>query len=180
LLGCLTDQDENVRYEAVGVLADRQDPGVTEALLERLTDQSMSVWYAAVRVLSGREGPGVTEALLGCLTSQDWPVRHAAVEAMAGRKDPGITEALLERLTDQYWSVQRAAVKAIGERESPETLLILTRKVHALSQSSLAAVTEAAEPLMIRHYRQIDPADQPEVLAVMGWLTTAALSDSSK
>jgi hypothetical protein len=27
------------------------------------------------------------------------------------------------------------------------------------------SLTEAAEPLMVPHYRRIDPADQPEVLA---------------
>jgi hypothetical protein len=32
---------------------------------------------------------------------------------------------------------------------------------------------------MIRHYRRIDPADQPEVLATMGWLTTAAQTNYS-
>lgn len=40
-------------------------------------------------------------------------------------------------------------------------------------------LTEAAEPLTIRHYRRIDPAGQPEVPATMGWLTAAALSERS-
>ena len=53
------------------------------------------------------------------------------------------------------------------------------QEVHTFSQRSLLVVAEAAEPLMIRHYRRIDPADQPEVLAEMAWLTTAALSDRS-
>ena len=90
-----------------------------------------------------------------------------------------MTEALLSCLTDQSWSVQRAAVEALGGREFPETLLILAKKVRTLSQSSLAAVTKAAEPLIVRHYRRIGPADKPEVLAAMEWLTTAVLSDRS-
>lgn len=47
----------------------------------------------------------------------------------------------------------------------------------ALSEPDL--LTGAAEPLMVPHYRRIDPVDQPEVLAAMGWLTTAALSERS-
>ena len=90
-----------------------------------------------------------------------------------------MTEALPGCLSSQYESVRDAAVAALGGRGFPETLLILARMVRTLSQPSLLAVTEAAEPLTIRHYRRIDPADQPEVLAAMGWLTTAALSDGS-
>jgi HEAT repeat protein len=132
-----------------------------------------------VEALGGQKGPGVTEALLGCLTSQDSPTRYAAMEGLGGREGPGVTEAVLDRLTDPDWAVRRAAVKALGKRDSPETLLILTRKVRTLSQSSLAEITEAAESLMIRYYRQIDPADRPEVFAAMGWLTAAALSNNS-
>ena len=179
LLGCLTDQDMSVWYKAVRVLASREGPEVTEALLSCLTDQDEHVRGAAVEALASREGPEVTEALLSCLTDQNWPVRHAAVKGLGGRQGPEVTQALLAHLTDQEWSVRAAAVGALRERESSETLLILARKVRTLSQSSLLEVTEAAEPLMIRHYRQIDPADQPEVLAAMGWLTTTALSDSS-
>ena len=38
-------------------------------------------------------------------------------------------------------------------------------------------LTEAAEPLMVPHDRRIDPASQPEVRAVLGRLTAAALSE---
>jgi hypothetical protein len=68
--------------------------------------------------------------------------------------------------------VQSAAARALAGRDDPETLLLLARKVRTLSQPSLLRATQAAEPLMIRHYRHIDAADQPEVLAAMGWLTT--------
>jgi HEAT repeat protein len=90
-----------------------------------------------------------------------------------------VTEALLGCLTDGDRDVRRTAADALGGRESPEALLILARKVRTLAQSSALEVAKAAEPLMIRHYRRIDPADQPEVLVAMGWLTTAALSDRS-
>ena len=179
LLGCLTDQYSSVRGAAAGALGGRQDPGVTQALLGCLTDQYSSVRLAAAGALGGRQDPGVTQALLDRLTDQDWLVRLAAAGALGGRQDPGVTQALLDRLTDEDASVRQAAAGALGGRESPETLVVLARKVHTFSQRSLLVVAEAAEPLMIRHYRRIDPADQPEVLAEMAWLTTAALSDRS-
>jgi HEAT repeat protein len=131
-----------------------------------------------VGALAGRQDPGVTEALLGCLTDQEHIVRSAAVEALAGRQDPEVTEALVGCLTSQDEFVQRTAVQALGGRESPQTLMVLARKVRTLNQPSLLVVAWAAESLMIRHYRRIDPADQPEVFAAMGWLT-AAVSDRS-
>ena len=70
-----------------------------------------------------------------------------------------MTEALLGCLTSQYESVRDAAVAALGGREFPETLLILARMVRTLCEPSLLAVTEAAEPLTIRHYGRINPAD---------------------
>jgi HEAT repeat protein len=179
LLACLTDPDAWVRRVAAEALAGRQDPGVTEALLACLTEAHTYVREAAARALAGRQGPGVTEALLARLTDPEVLVRGAAAGALAGRQDPGLPEALLARLTDPNALVRDAAAEALARRQDPATLLILARKVRTLNQPSLLAVTEAAEALMIRHYRRIDPADQPEVLAAMGWLTTAALSDRS-
>jgi ParB family transcriptional regulator, chromosome partitioning protein len=179
LLGCLTDQDADVRRLAVEALAGPQDPRVTEALLGCLADQDKEVRHSAVRALDGREGSRVTEALLGCLADQDEDVRVATVEALADREGSRVTEALLGCLADQDEDMRYGAVEALGGRKSPETLLILASKVRTLSQPSLREVTDAAESLMIRHYRRIDPADQPEVLAAMGWLTTAVLSDRS-
>jgi HEAT repeat protein len=134
------------------------------------------VRYVAVKALGGREGPGVTQALLGCLTHLDADVRSAAVKALGGREGPEVTQALLGCLTDQDDKVRSAAVEALGRHGSRETLLILARQVRTLSRSSLPTAALVAEPLMIRYYRQIEPADQSEVLAAMGWLTTAALS----
>ena len=179
LLGCLTDHDEQMRYAAVGALAGRQDPGVTEALLRCLTDQTRFVRHAAAGALAGRQGSGVTEALLRCLTDPDGYVRGAAVGGLAGRHDPGLIEALLRCLSNQSVHVRVAAMRALGGQESPEALLIMARRVRTFSGSLLPAVADAAELLMIRHYRRIDPADQPEVLAAMGWLTTVALSERS-
>jgi HEAT repeat protein len=153
---------------------------VTEALLGRLISQDGSVRAAAVEALADRQDPKVTEALLGRLADHDWSVRAAVVEALAGRQDPAVTEAPLGCLTGRHKRVRAAAVAVLGASESPETLLIVARKVRTLSQPSLLAVTEAAEPLTIRHYRRIDPADQPEVLAAMGWPTTAALSEGPR
>ena len=178
LLGRLTSENGSVPH-AVRALANRGGPEVTEALLGCLTSQNRSVRTAAVAALGDREGPEVTEGLLGCLTDQDWSVRDAAMDALANREGAKVTEALLARLTSQYDSERHAAAAALGGREFPDTLLVLARMVRTVSQHSLLAVIEAAEPLTIRHYRRIDPADQPEVLAAMGWLTTAALSDGS-
>lgn len=89
-----------------------------------------------------------------------------------------MTEALLGCVIDPAEIVRRSAVRVLAERESTEALRSLARKVRALSQS-LLEVTEAAESLTMRHYRRIDPADQPEVFATMGWLTTAVLSGRS-
>ena len=99
--------------------------------------------------------------------------------ALGGRDAPGVVEALVGRLADPDEAVRWAAVRVLADRESPQSLLILARKVRTLGCSSLTAVTRAAEQLMIRSYRRIDPADQPGVLAAMGWLTTAVLTDSS-
>jgi HEAT repeat protein len=178
LVGRLTDGDWTVRRAAVAALAGRQDPIVTEALLRSLHDKDEALRLEAVAAVADRQDRGVIEALLRLLTDKDKTLQRAAVAALAGRQDPAVIEALLGRLTNQDLPLRREAMEALG-RETPETLLILARKVRTLSQPSLLVVTEAAEALMIRHYRRIDPADQPEVLASMGWLTTAALSDGS-
>ena len=179
LLSCLTDHDEDVQRAAVKALARRPGADVTEALLSCLTDQNKYMRRAAVEALARRPGADVTEALLSCLTDHDEDVQRAAVEALAGRPGADVTEALLSCLTSQNESLRETAARVLGECDSPEILLILARLVHTLNQPSLHAAAHTAEPLMTRLYRRIDPADQPEVFAAMGWLTTAALSDRS-
>jgi HEAT repeat protein len=149
LIARLTDQNASVRREAIGALAYRQEPEVTQALLGCLTDQDDnvrmmavlalggregrevtkaldsltllegSVRYVALGVLSAREGPEVTQALLGCLTHQEYVVRHVAAEALDRREGPVVTQALLGYLTHQVADVRSTAVGALGGREGP-------------------------------------------------------------
>jgi hypothetical protein len=86
---------------------------------------------------------------------------------------------VVDPVTGEDDFVRLSAVGALVRRDFPETLLTLARKIRTLSPSMLGVATVPAEALMIRHYRRIDPADQPEVLAAMGWLTMAALSGRS-
>lgn len=71
--------------------------------------------------------------------------------------------------------LQAAAAQALGAHESPQTLLSLAKEAGRLNWSAMPEVVGAGERLMIRHYRYIEPAEQSEVFAAMGWLTAAAL-----
>ena len=175
----LSGPDSSVRFDAAIALGGREGLEVTEALLALLSDPAEKARRSAAIALGAREGPEVTEALLVLLSDPDSSVRSAAATALGGREGPEVAEALLAGLSDPDEEARRLAARTLAGSASPEALLTLARTVQTLNQPSLLRAYDAAGPLMIRHYHQIDPADQPEVLATMGWLTTAALTDDS-
>ena len=177
LLNCLADEDASVRYAAVCALAGRDESGVTQALVGCIADRDENVRHAAVVALATREGAEVTEALLGCLNDRDVDVRLTAADALARRKDSEVTQGLLERLTGEDPTAWKAALEALAGRDSAESLLGLAKRVRVLKQASVGHAIGAAEELMVRHYRRIDPVDQVWVRAEMGWLTTALSAD---
>jgi HEAT repeat protein len=58
LMARLTYLDEDVRDATVEALADRQEPGVIEALLGCLTDPDRGVRLTAIEALADRQEPG--------------------------------------------------------------------------------------------------------------------------
>jgi len=179
LLDHLRSDDESMRGAAADALAGRDDPAVTAALLDRLGDDDEHVRHTTVLALAGRDDPAVTAALLDHLRSENEPVRGAAARALVGRDDPAVTAALLDHLRSDDESMRHTAVQALADRDSPQDLLALSSQIRRLSQSSLLQVIDAAEQLMTRHYRRIEPAEQAAVRAAMGWLTATALTDNS-
>jgi hypothetical protein len=75
--------------------------------------------------------------------------------------------------------VRSAAAEALAGRSTPQDLTILAEETRRLNQSALEQAFDAAEQLMTRHYRWIEPIEQPAVRAAMAWLTIAALMDNS-
>jgi HEAT repeat protein len=178
LLERFADDDVQVRFAAGRALAGRTGPAVTAALLERLADHHPHVRRAAVDALAGREGSAVTAVLLERLADHG-DVRRAAVVALAGREDPAITAALLERLAHHHGDVRRAAVDALARRAATQDLVTLAEETRRLDQAALMQVFSAAERLMTRHYRRIEPTARPAIRGAMAWLTVTALTDSS-
>jgi len=181
LLGLLTDTSRPVRAAATRALAGRDDLRVTEALLARLNEPDRHMRVEAIKALADRGEPTVVQVLVDRLASQHSSERRAVVRALAGRADRGVTEALLACLTeagDDSFMLQAAAAEALAAQESPQALLSLAKEVRRLSWSALPHVVWAAERLMIRYYRYLEPAERPGVLAAMGWLTAAVLTDT--
>ena len=150
--------------------------GQAEYLIRhKFTGQAMASQLAAMTYLP----KALATRLANLLADDDADVRYAAVVALAGREDPGVTAALLARLADDRADVRRAAVDALARRAATQDLVTLAEETRRLDQAALMQVFSAAERLMTRHYRRIEPTAQPAIRATMAWLTVTALTDNS-
>ena len=116
----------------IDVLAQRDAPGVTEALLNSITDVSYngSKRQAAGKALARRKLPGVTDGLLRLLSDHDWPeVRSEAARALADHDGPAVTQGLLCALDDEDEYVRRAATSAVASRSGADVTSGLLRKL---------------------------------------------------
>jgi HEAT repeat protein len=140
----LEDWDWNVKRAALEALADRDTPGVAEALLAGLD-----------------------------ATSPGWRwVREALVQALAGRDTLAVTDALATRMNDRDPHVAMTAVKALAGQDAVG-LLALARHVRSLNPVALQAAYEGAERMASGLYMQLPAESQAGIRADLAWLTMA-------
>lgn len=122
LLGRLTDDSKQIRFEALDALAKSDieiDLGVLCSLVK---DRDYSVQNRAIDALVRRNDPDTVKHLMGLLKDESEYVRRGAVEVFNGMEYIDAMEDLLEALRDADWWVRARAADALAKIGGPRVI----------------------------------------------------------
>ncbi len=131
LLSALNDENEDVREQALAVLAGMRDPRAIPGLLKALRDPSAEVRGQALNGLAQFDTPEATEGVLSALKDQSADVRQRAARLMGllatrGRlNDPKFVAVLAGLLKDAAPEVRMQAIGALGRMRRPDAVPLL-------------------------------------------------------
>lgn len=118
----LEGDKEEVRTQAVNVIAHLPAVEVDEMLDMAIRDVSAPVRSAAVRACEGRLSEGLWESLLITLTDEDSDVRRLATDVIGGSGKAEACDALQLALQDDDIWVRSSTVRSLGRIGSPEAV----------------------------------------------------------
>lgn len=122
LLGRLTDESKQIRFEALDALAKNSieiDLGILCSLVK---DKDYSVQNRAIDALVKRNDPATVKHLMDLLKDESEYVRRGAVEVLNGLEYPNAIEDLLEALRDADWWVRARAADALAKIGGPRVI----------------------------------------------------------
>ncbi|HID81555.1 MAG TPA: serine/threonine protein kinase [Thiotrichales bacterium] len=122
LLGRLTDDSKQIRFEALDALAKNSieiDLGILCSLVK---DKDYSVQNRAIDALVKRNDPTTVKHLMDLLKDESEYVRRGAVEVLNGLEYPNAIEDLLEALRDADWWVRARAADALAKIGGPRVI----------------------------------------------------------
>ena len=128
LLSALTDQDEDVRQQALESLAGMRDPRAIPGLLKALRDSSADVREEAIDALAQFDTPEAIEGFVAALKDQSPEVRERAaraISALGGRgrlNDPKYAAIIVGLLKDAEPDVRMQAITAIRRMRRQDTV----------------------------------------------------------
>jgi MFS family permease len=128
LLEALVDPRFNVRFEAIiSIARTRQDPRLTEALIDILNGTEVALSVQAAWALGRIGDPAATEALRQSLDSRYHSIQVHSIRALGTMGDHDSAPVFLERLVDESdKGLQMACASALGKlRFGPATGPIL-------------------------------------------------------
>ena len=111
----------------VMALDEKNDPHVTNALVDALQDSDSQVREQAAIGLAVTPGAGVIDPLLNALKDPDAQVREKAAIGLAFRRDPKIVDPLLTAMEDSDAQVREKAAIALGASGDARAVTALTK-----------------------------------------------------
>jgi len=145
--------DENVRGEALRVMAGSGDARATEVAVQALRD-TPSVRYTAINALGQLDSPRARSALIDVSRSAEQRDRYAAVRLLYRYQDTSATQRLTEMVRDTVPYIATSAMNAVADRAGG----MATVRAVARDASVRASVRLHAAYLM--RERDHDPAAQ--------------------
>lgn len=122
LLGRLTDESKQIRFEALDALAKNNmdiDLGILCSLVK---DKDYSVQNRAIDALVKRNDPTTVKHLMDLLKDESEYIRRGAVEVLNGLEYPNAIEDLLEAIRDADWWVRARAADALAKIGGPRVI----------------------------------------------------------
>jgi HEAT repeat protein len=122
------DDHGSVRAAALGVLANKDFPGVAAVARAAIRDSYLGARLAALRLLDRRGGKSAADDFIVLATGDDLFLALRAAVALAKRGDAERTLRIARRaLASKQWTVRAAALNAIAEVADKKTALPLIR-----------------------------------------------------
>jgi HEAT repeat protein len=140
LINVLRHPIEDIRRQAIHVLAGISDPRTAEVLIPLLKDSSIFVRIDAIFVLGKLGGRSAVEALLPRLHDESIEIRRTAAEALGKLGDLRALDALTTLLEDKDDQVCAAAARAIGGLKAVNAM----EKLVAMLKDKSAPIRQAA------------------------------------
>ena len=201
LIGCLKDDDVNLRIQSALILGERRDRRAVPALITALGDQDVNVRFHAIEALGALKAIEATEMLAEVATSGDFFVAFPAVHALSQLGDVGVAPRLVPLLKDGLLQAAVAeTLGTIGDELVVMPLVDLLNEPHAPTEviaHALAALYgryedryQAGEHIASLVRRTIGPTGTQNLLdavdrvdsdglrgiaRVMGWLSSPAV-----
>lgn len=122
LLGRLTDESKQIRFEALDALANNSIEIDLNILCTLVKDKDYSVQNRAIDALVKRNDPATVAHLMDLLKAESEYIRRGAVEVLNGLEYPNAIEDLLEALRDADWWVRARAADALAKIGGPRVI----------------------------------------------------------
>lgn len=156
------DQDEDVRFWSVRVLASRRDPATIPMLLERFEDEAWPIRNAAAEALAAM-GPAGMGAIREAMVQRagDSNQRYWLTRSLVGIRELALVPGLVNLLADPDRGVRGNAFDALvamGDAAVPDLL-------HALRTVEVRSLREAISKVLV----QMRPTRLGEILTLLDY-----------
>ena len=161
LFRLVTDENANVRLDAIEALGTLGHPHAVESLVVRLSDEDPDVRWMVARSLGELGDRRAVEPLVAALADKDSDVRRSAAESLGALGDSRAVEPLVGTLSDADSSENDIldaieALVALGSPRAVEPLITLLNDEDSFVRAEIAQALgelgslRAVEPLVAR------------------------------
>ena len=114
LITIVTDEDDEIRLQAIDSLGAFKDKKATYAILKTLEDPNWDIRRKATILLGQKNNTIAVDHLINLLNEEDWDIRKNAIEALGKIGDKAAFHHMVAALNDEHEFVRKSAVEALG------------------------------------------------------------------
>ena len=144
LFRLVTDENVNVRSDAIEALGTLGHPHAVEPLIERLSDEDPYVRWMAAMSLGELGDRRAVEPLVATLANENSDLHRRAARSLGELGSPLAVEPLIALLNDEDYDVRWKAARSLGELGSP---LAVEPLIRSLKDEDSDVREEAAQVL---------------------------------
>jgi HEAT repeat protein len=104
LIGCLGEEDVDLRVQTALILGERRDPRAIPALMQALDDPDANVRFHAIEALGRLRATQAVDALASVAETREFFLAFPAIQALARVGDASIAKRLIPLLDDEMLS----------------------------------------------------------------------------